>query len=140
MLRLFVLLFFLSTSVFAQNAAMEERMSRLSEQLRCLVCQNQTLEDSNADLAIDLRKHIRAQIEAGKSDEQILDFLVQRYGEFVLYKPRLRAETALLWFGPLLFLAIGAIAMVITVRKRATRKIEPSREEHEKALEILNRS
>lgn len=135
-----MLLVLFSAAAGAQDAATEARMARLTEQLRCLVCQNQTIEDSNADLAVDLRRQIRSQIEAGKSDEQILNFLVQRYGEFVLYRPRLKTATALLWFGPLLFLAIGAGAMIITVRKRAARKLEQTREEHEKALALLNRS
>jgi cytochrome c-type biogenesis protein CcmH len=135
-----MLLVLFSAAVGAQDAATEARMARLTEQLRCLVCQNQTIEDSNADLAVDLRRQIRSQIEAGKSDEQILNFLVQRYGEFVLYRPRLKTATALLWFGPLLFLAIGAGAMIITVRKRAARELEQTREEHEKALALLNRS
>jgi cytochrome c-type biogenesis protein CcmH len=135
-----MLLVLFSAAVGAQDAATEARMARLTEQLRCLVCQNQTIEDSNADLAVDLRRQIRSQIEAGKSDEQILNFLVQRYGEFVLYRPRLKTATVLLWFGPLLFLAIGGGAMIITVRKRAARKLEQTREEHEKALALLNRS
>ena len=141
LLSLFAMLLVLfSAAAGAQDAATEARMARLTEQLRCLVCQNQTIEDSNADLAVDLRRQIRSQIEAGKSDEQILNFLVQRYGEFVLYRPRLKTATVLLWFGPLLFLAIGAGAMIITVRKRAARKLEQTREEHEKALALLNRS
>src|SRR5688572_15530856 len=102
-----LLLFLLCASVWAQDVSTDARMSRLTEQLRCLVCQNQTLEDSDADLAVDLRKEIRAQIERGASDQEILDYLVQRYGEFVLYRPRLKTETALLWFAPLLFVLAG---------------------------------
>jgi cytochrome c-type biogenesis protein CcmH len=133
-----MLLVLFSAAAGAQDAATEARMAHLTEKLRCLVCQNQTLEDSNADLAVDLRKEIRAQIGAGKSDEQILDYMVQRYGEFVLYKPRVRAATALLWFGPILFLLGGGAALAIVLRKRNAR-IEPASDsEHQQAAALLN--
>lgn len=94
----------------AQKAAAdEERLKALSEELRCLVCQNQTLADSNADLAVDLRNQVRAQIEQGKTDAQIKEYLVARYGDFVLYKPPVQGNTWLLWFGPFLLLLLGAV-------------------------------
>ena len=90
-----------------EDPKIEQRMRALTEQLRCLVCQNETLADSRADLAEDLRKQIREQMRAGKSDQEILAFLTQRYGDFVLYKPPVKATTYLLWFGPFILLIAG---------------------------------
>ncbi len=90
-----------------EDPRIEQRMKALTEQLRCLVCQNETLADSRADLAEDLRKQIREQMKAGKSDQEILAFLTQRYGDFVLYKPPVKATTYLLWFGPFILLIAG---------------------------------
>jgi cytochrome c-type biogenesis protein CcmH len=100
------------------DARVEERLKSLGEELRCLVCQNQTIADSNAPLALDLRNQIRGQIAAGKSDEEIRGYLVERYGDFVLYRPPLKASTALLWLGPFALAAAGAIAFAILVRRR----------------------
>ena len=91
----------------SDDPELEKRVMALSEQLRCLVCQNETLADSRADLAEDLRKQIREQMKAGKSDQEILAFLTQRYGDFVLYKPPVKATTYLLWFGPFILLIAG---------------------------------
>ena len=93
------------------NAEGEERVKALAHELRCLVCQNQTIADSNADLAIDLRTQIREQIQAGKTDAQIKDYMVARYGDFVLYRPPVQSNTALLWVAPFLLL-IGGIALL----------------------------
>jgi cytochrome c-type biogenesis protein CcmH len=90
-----------------EDPKIEQRMKALTEQLRCLVCQNETLADSRADLAEDLRQQIREQMKAGKSDQEILAFLTQRYGDFVLYKPPVKATTYLLWFGPFILLIAG---------------------------------
>jgi len=95
-----------------------QRLKVLSAELRCLVCQNQSLADSNAELAVDLRNQVRDQIRAGQSDAQIKDYLVQRYGEFVLYRPRVSGVTVLLWVGPFLLLALGGAAMWTYVRRR----------------------
>src|SRR6476661_10547423 len=91
-----------------EDPQIEQRMKHLTEQLRCLVCQNETLADSRADLAENLRKEIREQIKAGKSDQEIIAFLTQRYGDFVLYNPPVKATTYLLWFGPFVLLFVGA--------------------------------
>jgi len=91
----------------AEDPQIEQRMRALTEQLRCLVCQNETLADSRADLAEDLRKEIREQMKAGKSDREIIAFLTQRYGDFVLYKPPVKSTTYLLWFGPFVLLFAG---------------------------------
>jgi cytochrome c-type biogenesis protein CcmH len=98
----------------------ESRLRSLADELRCLVCQNQTIADSNADLAVDLRREVRAQILQGKSDSDIKNYLVARYGDFVLYKPPVQWNTALLWFGPLALLAAGAAVWGILVRRRKT--------------------
>lgn len=90
---------------------LEQRAKALSEQLRCLVCQNQTIADSNADLAVDLRRQVRDKLGQGMSDEQVVAYLVARYGDFVLYRPPVRGSTWLLWFGPLLLLAGGVVAL-----------------------------
>lgn len=87
----------------------EIRLKALSEELRCLVCQNQTLSDSNADLAVDLRNQVKAMIEQGQTDTQIKRYMVDRYGDFVLFNPPVQANTWLLWFGPFLLLLLGAI-------------------------------
>ena len=95
----------------------EERLKQLAEELRCLVCQNQTIADSNAPLALDLRNQIRDQIGKGRSDDQIREYMVDRYGDFVLYRPPLKASTVLLWAGPLLLLLGGAFAFWRVVAK-----------------------
>ncbi|MDQ2694190.1 MAG: cytochrome c-type biogenesis protein CcmH [Pseudomonadota bacterium] len=95
------------------------RFDRLSAELRCLVCQNQNLTDSNAELAADLRREIRDMILAGRTDAQIIDFMTARYGDFVLYRPPLRPATWLLWAGPFLLLVVGAALVARIVRRRA---------------------
>ena len=96
----------------------QKRLIGLANELRCLVCQNQTIADSNAELAVDLRREIRGQIKAGKTDAEILDFMTTRYGDFVLYRPPLKATTVLLWFGPALLLVAGIVVLVRVVRAR----------------------
>jgi len=108
------------------NANEEQRIRQLEEKLRCLVCQNQSLADSNAELAGDLRKQVREQIAAGKSDEQIIDYLVQRYGDFVRYEPPFKASTVLLWVGPFLLLVAAAGGLVLAVRRRRDAPAEPA--------------
>jgi cytochrome c-type biogenesis protein CcmH len=96
----------------------QARAVRLTERLRCLVCQNQTIAESNADLAVDLRRQVREQIAAGKTDTDITDYMVARYGDFVLYDPPLRATTLLLWGGPALLLVAGIALLVQQIRSR----------------------
>ncbi len=103
----------------AADPVAEKRLQALAEELRCLVCQNQSIADSNADLANDLKREVRAMIQAGKSDKEIIDFMVARYGDFVLYKPPVKATTMLLWAGPLLFMLIGAVVLIRYLRRRA---------------------
>ena len=102
----------------AENPALEARVMAISEELRCLVCQNETIAASHADLAIDLRKQIRIKLTEGQSQQQILDFMVARYGDFVLYRPPLKATTVLLWAGPFALLAVAVMVLAINVRRR----------------------
>ena len=101
-----------------------KRAVNLAEQLRCLVCQNQSIADSNAELAVDLRRQINEQIAQGRSDGEIVDFMVQRYGEFVLYRPPFNAVTLLLWLGPALLLAAGLTVLFYNVRRRRAQRDE----------------
>ena len=102
-----------------------KRAVHLAEQLRCLVCQNQTIADSNAELAVDLRRQIREQIVQGRSDGQIVDYMVERYGDFVLYRPPLKAVTLLLWFGPPALLLLGIVFLLRYLASRRKRVERP---------------
>ncbi len=102
----------------AADPALEARMMALATELRCLVCQNQTIADSHADLAVDLRQQIREMMAAGKSDDDIRRYMTDRYGDFVLYKPPLKPTTALLWAGPAVLLAVALAALFVVLRKR----------------------
>ena len=123
---LLVLLFFTGL-VLAQaidplpfkNHAEEVRFQNLTRELRCLVCQNENLADSNADLARDLRHEVFELMQSGKSDEEIKQYLVDRYSDFVLYDPPVKSSTVLLWFGPLAILLAGGVVVVVTVRRRS---------------------
>lgn len=119
---------------------LEARYKALNEELRCLVCQNQSLADSDAPLAADLRKEVYEMLNRGQSDREIVDFLVARYGDFVLYRPPVRQTTYLLWAGPFLFLIVAAWVMLYRVR-RHTRDAHAtvSDEEHKRVAELLTR-
>ena len=121
------------------DPAVEQRLANLSKELRCLVCQNETLADSRADLAEDLRREIREQIKAGKSDKEIIDFLTARYGQFVLYRPRVTPTTYLLWFGPFVLLLGGLWLLFMYIRQRRDSLIEEplSADERRRAEELL---
>jgi len=123
-----------------QDPFIERRMMALAEELRCLVCQNQTLADSQADLAADLRQEIRELMQKGQSDEQIKRYLVARYGDFVLYRPPLNPTTWLLWFGPALLLVGGLTALyAVLLRRRRLAPAEPlSADEEKRALALLS--
>ena len=121
----------------AEDPVIEQRMIKLAEDLRCLVCQNESLAGSRAELAEDLRKEIRAQMKAGKNDKEVLDYLTARYGDFVLYQPPFKPVTYLLWLGPLLFLLIGAAAWFTTLKKRRALKQAPVDEKQLAAAEKL---
>jgi cytochrome c-type biogenesis protein CcmH len=120
------------------DAAAADRAVALAAQLRCLVCQNQSIAESNAELAVDLRRQIDEQIAAGRTDREILDFMTARYGDFVLYRPPFKASTALLWLGPALLLAIGIGVLARTLRNRAAAGGErPLSDEERKRAEAL---
>ena len=124
------------------DPVLEGRARALSQELRCQVCQNQSIDDSNAPLAADLRRLVRERLQAGDSDRQVFDFLVQRYGDNVLLRPPLRLDTALLWFGPLALLAIAAIVLAMQARRRrraAAAPAAPLSAEEEAQLAALTR-
>ncbi len=116
----------------AVDPALEARMTRITSELRCLVCQNQTIADSNADLAVDLRKQTRELLKQGKSDREVVEYMTARYGDFVLYRPPLQPNTALLWFGPAAMLVAGTAVLVLVLRQRtrmADTAFEPDNED-----------
>jgi cytochrome c-type biogenesis protein CcmH len=122
-----------------KDAVAAARAVKLSEKLRCLVCQNQTIADSNAELAQDLRRQIHEQIAAGRSDSEIIDFMVARYGDFVLYQPPVKPTTWLLWAGPALLLLLGFLALARILRRRRGQADEPplTADERERAASLL---
>lgn len=125
------------------NLEHEQRYYALTEEVRCLVCQNQSLADSNAELAQDLRNEIYTMIVSGKQDKEIIQFLVERYGDFVLYRPPLKENTWLLWFGPFLFLLIGLSVAVIIIRKQSNaNNVDTNIDEDQKQrlAELLNKN
>jgi cytochrome c-type biogenesis protein CcmH len=127
-------------SPLAENPKVEARLKALAVELRCLVCQNQTLADSNAPLAEDLRREVREMIVKDMSDKEIIDFLVTRYGDFVLYRPPLKTSTTLLWVGPFLLLIGGAAALVFALRKRQRKltEVSLSQAEHNRVAQMLS--
>ena len=122
-----------ATALAPLDAAGARRAAQLAEQLRCLVCQNQSIAESNADLAVDLRREIHGQISGGRSDGEIVDFMVARYGDFVLYRPPVKPHTWLLWFGPALLALAAGFAFVRALRNRRRRVAERPLSEAERA-------
>ena len=136
MARYFILL----SLAFAANAVaqdLDRRVAALATELRCLVCQNQTLADSNAPLAVDLRNQVREQLAAGKSESEVRDYMVARYGDFVLYKPPLKASTLLLWAGPFLLLLAGLAIFLKRVRRQPEEEPSLSEAERARAAKLL---
>lgn len=124
----------------AENQQAEARLKALALELRCLVCQNQTLADSNAPLAEDLRREVREMIAKNMTDQEIIDFLVARYGDFVRYRPPLKATTTLLWLGPFLLLVVGGTTLAVALRRRAKKLTDPalSDEDHRTVAQLLS--
>lgn len=123
-LMLALMLISVAWSAAAQTAeagadGLEQRVTHLAEQLRCLVCQNQTIADSHAQLALDLKAQVRKQLTQGRTDAQIITFMTERYGDFVLYKPPVKSVTWLLWFGPFALLACGLLILLRALRRQA---------------------
>ena len=122
----------------AADPALEHRVMALSNELRCLVCQNQTIADSSAPLAEDLRNQVREKMRQGASDSEIIDYMIARYGDFVLYRPPFKLTTVLLWFGPLLLLAAGAAVLLRRVlRRRPPGDAEMTAAQRSRAAELL---
>ncbi len=122
----------------ADDPAVEQRLVNIAEELRCLVCQNESLAGSRSDLAMDLRREIRGLIKQGKSDQEVRDFLVSRYGDFVLYRPPVKPTTWLLWGGPFVLLAGGLAGLLTFLRKRKPSDAPLSPEDQRKAEALLN--
>ena len=125
----------------SDDPELEKRVTNLAKELRCLVCQNETLADSQADLAEDLRREIRAQMRAGKSDKEVVEFLTARYGQFVLYRPPVQPTTYLLWFGPFVLLLGGLLILFRYIKQRRDAIAEqPLTAEQRRKAEALLRS
>ena len=123
------------------DPAVEARLLKITEELRCLTCMGQSIADSHSGFSDDMRREIREMIAQGKSDKQIMEFMVQRYGDFVLYRPPVKNTTWLLWFGPFLLFAVGLTVLFAKLKKRST--IAPpllTAEEHSKAAKLLHES
>jgi cytochrome c-type biogenesis protein CcmH len=128
----------LCVNAWGQDPDLDKRVNALATELRCLVCQNQTLADSNAPLAIDLRNQVREQLKAGKSEQDVIDFMVARYGDFVLYRPPLKASTLALWAGPFVILLGGIALLARRLRRRAAADApELSEEARARAAKLL---
>ena len=121
----------------SDDPALEARMVALTTELRCLVCQNQTIADSHAGLAVDLRNQVRAMLRRGDSDKEILDYMTARYGDFVLYRPPLKSKTALLWFGPAALLLGGMVVLFLVLRRRS--RMDPAMFEAEPEPEAADK-
>jgi cytochrome c-type biogenesis protein CcmH len=118
----------------ATDPVLEARVMRIAIELRCLVCQNQTIADSNADLAVDLRRQVREMLQQGQSEQQILDFMTARYGDFVLYRPPVKSTTLLLWYGPATMAVLGIVILLWVLRRRSrmpAENFDPDQEEPE---------
>jgi cytochrome c-type biogenesis protein CcmH len=148
MKKILILLFcLLPTVAFAGEAqdmaadpVLEKRMIGLADKLRCLVCQNESLASSHADLAEDLRREVREQMQKGLTDDEIIDYLVSRYGDFVLYDPPMKSYTVLLWFGPFALLLVAGLGLLFQLRKRRETVPEATLtpEAHQRAAALLN--
>jgi cytochrome c-type biogenesis protein CcmH len=129
---------FLAVSVAgADDAALDKRVVDLAAELRCLVCQNQSLAESNAGLAVDLRNQIREQLARGASEREVVDFMVARYGDFVLYRPPLKASTFFLWFGPFVLLIAGIYVLIRRIRRQRTMNGQLSEADRLRAEQLL---
>ena len=124
---------------FGDNEVLEARYQTLVTELRCLVCQNQTIADSNADLAKDLRREVRDMLLADKTDDEIKEFMLERYGDFVLYKPPVKTTTVPLWIGPFILLAIGLVVVAVMVHRRSHQaQPQMNSEDAERARKLLD--
>jgi len=125
-------------TVITPDPVLEKRVQALTEQLRCLVCQNQTIADSHADLAIDLKKQVREKLAQGMSEKEIIAYMVQRYGDFVLYRPPVKSTTWLLWFGPFLLMLGGLALLAVKLMRRAPETNEMPAADLQRAAALLD--
>lgn len=121
----------------AEDPVLEAKVMRIAEELRCLVCQNETIAASHADLAVDLRQQIRLKLQQGQSQAQIVDFMVQRYGDFVLYRPPVKRSTWLLWGGPFLLLGAALAGLIVNIRRRRQAPAPLQAAESERVRQLL---
>ena len=119
------------------NPELEKRVMALSEELRCLVCQNQTLADSHAELAMDLKQQVREKLAGGMSDKDVVDYMVERYGDFVMYRPPMKGSTLLLWFGPFVLLVGGILVLVRKLSRRQVNQADVPDNELKRAASLL---
>ena len=122
-----------------ETAEQLQRYQALIAELRCLVCQNQNIADSNAELAVDLKNIVQQKILSGETDAQILDFMTERYGDFVLYRPPLKSKTFLLWLGPILFLFIALLLAMVYIRRTKKVQFNPSEEQRQNVRKLLDK-
>lgn len=120
-----------------EDPVLEARVTKIAEELRCLVCQNQNIADSHAELAVDLKNQVREMLKKGMSDKDVIDFMVTRYGDFVLYRPPVKSTTWLLWFGPFLLLAGGLGFLFLRLRRRQDQEVSISDADRELAEALL---
>jgi len=128
-------------ALLAEDPVIESRMLSMAEELRCLVCQNQSLAGSDSDFANDIRREMRTMMKQGQSDQEIKDFLVQRFGDFILFNPPVQSNTLPLWYGPLVLLVIGAMVLIFVLRRRVREGLVPqqlSEEDHRRAASMLS--
>lgn len=127
---------------FRNDGRPEKRMFNIAQELRCLVCQNESIAASRAELAVDLRQQIRELIQAGRTDDEIRTYMVERYGDFVLYRPPMNATTVLLWFGPMLLFLLGLTILIMALRRRKARLVNTplSAEDRKRARALLAQS
>lgn len=141
---IFSILLFLSSAVYAVDSytfkteQQQQDYKTLVSELRCLVCQNQTIGDSNADLAMDLRRQVYEMLQQGKTKDDVLQFMTQRYGDFVLYKPPFKASTGLLWLAPIAFVMLGLIALVLVIKRKKAAQTEINSEHLNTARRLLD--
>src|ERR1700740_1341261 len=126
-----------ASAASADDPALDKRVTDLAAELRCLVCKTQSLAESNAGLAVDLRNQIREQLARGASEREVVDFMVARYGDFVLYRPPLKARPFLLWFGPFALLSAGICALILRIRRQGATNRQLSEADRLRAEQLL---
>ncbi len=144
MVLMFILLFLVTARVAGEmtlrNPEDEQRFNDLSKVLRCMVCQNQSIADSNAELARDFRDQVKEQINEGQSDAEIIDYMVERYGHYILYKPPFNMATAILWTGPFILVVVGFVMVVRTMRRQEQSQADTNTRQQGRLQELLEKS